>query len=320
MSDKVTMVPDNYFAGCAKVSGCINFDDNVARIGRNAFYNCFDITGPLILPVSLNCIGDSAFCGCLGLTGTLDIPAGVESIPEHAFEGCRGLTGLRFRTRRQLIIRSKAFLNCCGLKFIIFPSSAAPVIVSDAFKGCNNLVRVTLPRRLTSARDYAALRANKMQTSFDLKGCVPVRDKRGHIISYREKIVAAVGVCQDRPDFIFSEKCAPLRFSFPDDMEAIPDGAFACCDFLCGTVHFGISAAFVVWAVSNMRNRDNWELTTLRNLHNVLALILSFKAKPISRIGDHAFYKCTGLIIPASNAIQIGKDTFLGCPDLNGKV
>merc|ERR1719335_845558 len=103
-------------------------------------------------------------------------------------------------------------------------------------------------------------------------------------------------------------------------METIPDGAFACCDFLYGTLHFGISPTFMVWAVSNMRNRDNWELTTLRNTHNILKLILSFKVKPISRIGDRAFYNCTGLTIGVSNPIEIGESTFTGCPGLVGNV
>ena len=105
----------------------------------------------------------------------------------------------------------------------------------------------------------------------------------------------------------------PLLFTFPDGMHTIPDGAFACCDCLFGTVHFVISASFMVWAVSNMHDRDNWELTTLRKLHNVLKLILSFQCKPTSHIGDRAFYHSTGLIFGVSDVIQIGEATFSGC-------
>ena len=204
----MTTVPDNHFAGCAKVSGSISFDDKVTKIGHSAFWKYFALTGPLILPVSLSSIGDSAFHGCSGLTGTLDIPAGVVTIPEYAFAACHGLTGLRSRTRGELTIKSKAFFNCYGLRFITIPSSAA-IVASDAFEGCIKLVRVTLPRRLTSERDYAQLCEHKMRASHEEKRQVSDRrDKRGRILSYCD-VMVTVPVCQDHVDIIFSKKCGP---------------------------------------------------------------------------------------------------------------
>ena len=38
--------------------------------------------------------------------------------------------------------------------------------------------------------------------------------------------------------------------------------------------------SFVVWAVSNSRNRDNWRLTSVAQVHNVLAIIAKFAKQP----------------------------------------
>ena len=44
--------------------------------------------------------------------------------------------------------------------------------------------------------------------------------------------------------------------------------------------------AFVVWAVSNSRNRDNWRLTSVSQFHNILGIIANFAKQP----ADDVFY------------------------------
>ena len=39
-------------------------------------------------------------------------------------------------------------------------------------------------------------------------------------------------------------------------------------------------STFVVWAVTNSRNRDNWRLTSIVNFRNVLATIVKFAKQP----------------------------------------
>ena len=42
--------------------------------------------------------------------------------------------------------------------------------------------------------------------------------------------------------------------------------------------------AFVVWAVSNSRNRVNWRLTSVSQVHNVLAIIAKFAKQPANDV------------------------------------
>ena len=42
--------------------------------------------------------------------------------------------------------------------------------------------------------------------------------------------------------------------------------------------------AFVVWAVSKSRNRDNWRLTSVAQVHNVLAIIANFAKQPANDV------------------------------------
>ena len=69
-----------------------------------------------------------------------------------------------------------------------------------------------------------------------------------------------------------------------------------------------------------MRNRANYELTSVRYLHNVLGLIVSLllRRKPITHIGERAFYDCAGLTGPLSlsQIKTIGIGAFYGCKGL----
>ena len=66
--------------------------------------------------------------------------------------------------------------------------------------------------------------------------------------------------------------------SLPHTLIDFGTGAFEYCERLV-SVSFRPPvgrACFIVWSVSNMRNRVNWQLTTVKQLRNVLRLITEF--------------------------------------------
>ena len=62
-----------------------------------------------------------------------------------------------------------------------------------------------------------------------------------------------------------------------------------------------VSGAFLVWVIGNSRNHDNWHLTTVKQMRNVLRLIVALSANHSG--GDRVdftkdptlFEGCTGL-------------------------
>ena len=95
--------------------------------------------------------------------------------------------------------------------------------------------------------------------------------------------------------------CSGLKsLAFPDSLASISSEAFAYCEALTSLslphslVNVGcwafrdctnltsvsfrprLPATFIAWAVGNMRNRDNWQVTSVKRLRNVLGLITAF--------------------------------------------
>jgi len=58
-------------------------------------------------------------------------------------------------------------------------------------------------------------------------------------------------------------------------LTSVGRNAFSYCSAL-AFVGFRPSRAFIVWAVGAMRNRANWQLTTMKHLRNVLAIITAY--------------------------------------------
>ena len=92
--------------------------------------------------------------------------------------------------------------------------------------------------------------------------------------------------------------------SLPHGLDTVDYGAFGDCESLTSVVFRPpVSRAFITWAVGNSRHRDNWQLTTLKRLRNVLRLVvvLSTEVRDVSTVdpGGHkqVFRGCTKLIV-----------------------
>ena len=75
-------------------------------------------------------------------------------------------------------------------------------------------------------------------------------------------------------DFAFNGCCGLTSLTLPHALARVGIYAFQLCSGL-ASVAFrpcmrGTSGPFIAWAVGNSRNRDRWQLTTLKHSRNVL--------------------------------------------------
>ena len=88
--------------------------------------------------------------------------------------------------------------------------------------------------------------------------------------------------------------------SLPHGLDTVGSRAFEDCKSLTSVVFRPpvSRGAFIAWAVGNSRHRDNWQLTTLKRLRNVLRLVvvLSVEVRDVSTVDpggrNHVFTGC----------------------------
>jgi len=85
-------------------------------------------------------------------------------------------------------------------------------------------------------------------------------------------------------------------------LTSVGDCAFGDCTGLTAVAFRPrLSGAFIAWAVGSMRNRVNWQLTTLKQSRNVLRLItaLALERRDVATVDPggrkEVFSGCTGL-------------------------
>ena len=224
----------------------VTLPNSVKIIGEYAFYDCRSLSS-LTLSNSLRIVGDYACGSCFGLT-SLTLPNSVQSLGDGAFERCGGLTSLTLPNSLSSI-GVGAFSHCKRLMSLTLPTSLERV-ASGAFEGCCGLTSLTLPNSLKTIGNQAFSHCEGL-TSLTLPDSVK-----------------AVGTCS-------FENCIKLtHISLPHSLWNVGKGAFCDCIDLASTTSRSMSRpALIAWAVGSSRNRDNWQLTSVMRLRNVLSLI-----------------------------------------------
>ena len=146
------------------------------------------------------------------------------------------------------------------------------------FSGCHGLVSLTLPKSITTVRSDA------------FNNC------RGVTSLTLPDSITSIGMNA----FWGFKRLTSL--TLPPNVTNVSAAAFGYCTSLT-SVNFRprvpVSAVFIAWAVGNSRHRDNWQLTTLMQLRNVLRLItvMAFKRRKLYSIASFksAFVGCTAL-------------------------
>ena len=303
------------------------------KIGAAAFHVCTNLTS-VLLPAATE-IGNAAFADCKGLT-SVSLPAATE-IGDNAFNYCPVLMEVSLPVATKIGYR--AFIYCESLTSVSLP--AASEIGDEAFWSCSRLTRLQLGATPPSVRSHA----------FD--ACPPVRKLElidadgtpltGDALTAARANYREVGdgdtednlwygwAFEDAPTSNLSGTIDGVAFSGAASLEAamqgkdfskvkevtITGGRFQVSDwgFLQEQGQHGLAIEKFTITSSVDRVADMLDLRSASPRY--LPKAQQVNIAKVKKIGDYAFYNCSGLTsvsLPA--ATEIGEVAFKNCTGL----
>ena len=302
--DSVTSIGEYTFESCTSLESAeIN---SMAGIGGYAFQKCSSLK-KITLSNSIKSIGNYAFYRCTNLK-SITIPDSVTSIGEHAFEGCTGLESAEINGGA--VIGNYAFQNCSSLNKIIL-SNSIKSIGNYAFYYCKSLEQIKIPASVTSIGDRAlntclsltAITVDKSNTAYTSTDGVLFNKDKTVLIQY------PVGKTTE-------------KYSIPDGVTDIKDGAFTSCPYLQSvTIPGSVNEVLAFGSCTNLKNVIiNRGVTSIGNsaFYNCTSLTSITIPNNVTSIGNSAFYNCTSLTsIKLPNSLtSIGGGAFCNCKSL----
>ena len=168
--NSVTSIEAHAFVGIKKLKS-ITLSKNITSIGEGAFQGCSSLEEVINLPAVD--LPKYMFLYCNSLK-TITIPAGVKKISYYAFYGCSSLETITLPSTLEEIEPS-AFQNCTSLKSIVLPESlkklgdiknSTELAPNGSFAGCTNLLKVTIPSKVTTIYSNAFQGCTQLQTIY----------------------------------------------------------------------------------------------------------------------------------------------------------
>ena len=256
----------------------ITIPEGVTAIGAKTFKGCQDLVS-VSIPNTVTNIGSDAFAEC-GMLSTVTIPASVKNIEKGAFNDV-------YIARDNFINKSSLDANknqYWGANIVDKEENGKLIRENCLVKCRKNMISVSVPKGITSIRDYAFAFCKILQT-------VSLPDT-----------LKTIGA------FAFANCTALTSVTIPRSVYAIGMGAFGCCTSL---------------QTVSMHNRFQNEYPLKKIPHNMFwgctALTHVELSGAIEIIGTNAFYGCKSLktiTIPKSvNYIELG--AFYDCNNLS---
>lgn len=327
----VVIIGNSAFHCCSGLT-TIDIPNSVERLGEFAFSDCKGLTSVSISD-NLRSIGNSAFNYCDGLT-SITIPNSVLEIGNYVFYNCKNLNSVIIGDGVTSIGKA-VFHNCTSLSSVKFGNSVRS-IDERAFHGCTGLTTIDLPNSLT----------NIGWSVFEKSGLVSITipnsvvEIGGYVCAYCEdlKTVSLGNNVSKIGEYAF-KGCKNLNsLDVPNSVENIGEKIVEGCKSLTsikigsglGDInYYSFSGCPELAAISvdannpyyDSRNNSNAIIETESNTI-IFGCKNSIFPNDVECVGDHAFYKCTGLtsiIIPSSVTV-IGNNAFSGCGSLQSVI
>ena len=298
----------------------------VTSIGGSAFYNCSRITSARI-PESVTSIGGSAFSGCSRLT-SVRIPDSVTSIGDRAFRYCGNLTSVTIGNS-VTSIEGWTFDYCGSLTSVRIPESVTS-IGKKAFAHCSSLTSVTIGNSVTSIGDLAFYDSVSL-TSVTIPDSVISIGNRAFEYCGLTSVIIGMSVtsigsnafvyCSSLESITFRGN-APTRHTF----SGVSD--FAKIFIIPGATGFGETFGGLPVVYKTVLPTDYLTFKVGGNtvtitrckeiVSGALAIPLTYDGKPVTSIGDRAFWKCTNLtsVTIGNSVTRIGRSAFNSCSSL----
>jgi len=298
----------------------------VTSIGGSAFYNCSRITSARI-PESVTSIGGSAFSGCSRLT-SVRIPDSVTSIGDRAFRYCGNLTSVTIGNS-VTSIEGWTFDYCGSLTSVRIPESVTS-IGKKAFAHCSSLTSVTIGNSVTSIGDLAFYDSVSLTSVTIPDSVISIGSRAFEYCGLTSVIigdsVTSIGwnafvYCSSLESITFRGN-APTRHTF----SGVSD--FAKIFIYPGATGFGetFGGLPVVYKTvpptDHLRYKVGGNTVTITDCNEIvsgaLAIPLTYDGKPVTSIGDRAFWKCTNLtsVTIGNSVTSIGRSAFSRCSSL----
>ena len=224
----------------------------VTKIGYGVFCRC-NWLQKVVLPKSIAKIGSYSFRWCISLE-SVDIPSGTAKIGKAAFAGNLSLRSVVVPAS-VTALGDNLFELCMSLTHVSLPATLKS-IPDGAFRYCVNLTDLHLPDSVThiGAHSFAH--------------CVSLSDLR---LPKELKNVS---------DYAFQACVKISEFKLPyhkyEKVQFGKDVFFECHSLETVLQQPAAPWAFVVWALGKSRNRNNWRITTIKRMNNLLRLIGCF--------------------------------------------
>ncbi|MDD3364991.1 MAG: leucine-rich repeat protein [Syntrophomonas sp.] len=234
----------------------------------------------VLIPQEVTAIADLAFSYCATIS-SIEIPEGVTSIGQSAFAGCTSLTSIAI-PEGVTSIGETTFVGCIGLTSITIPEGVTS-IGKAAFGACIGLTGITIPQTVISIGEQAFYRCMSLTSIKFNSEKTTIFDNTNTIpvsttmIGYDPSAAKEYAAKYDREFEVLQTQEGDYTYTLTDGKAKI-------------TGYTGTGG----------------DVTIPDKLGGV----------DVTRIGDYAFYGCTGLTGITTSVTNIGNNAFDDCTEL----
>lgn len=319
IGNSVTTIENSAFECCSSLTS-IKIPDGVTSIGDDAFFSCRSLTS-IIIPDSVVMIGENTFKHCDSLQYNIEgdlkylgnnnspyiyladvastditsviINGNCRFINSSVFSNCNGLTNIEI-PEMVTYISDHTFSNCDNLMSVVFNGNITH-IGQEAFSGCNSLQEINLLR--CTKVPFLEVR---VEEEFDNEG------RWLYDIFYRPFDGTPSNLQILVPEALYEGWVADEDWSYyTNQMVAVE------------TPQEGQELAY------NLLDNNTYEVVGMGTFIGSNLIIPSeYNGKPVTSIGNEAFYSCEILtrVAISDGVASIGIGAFYGCRNLKSVI